>query len=396
MPFFNGKIVMKTNNSKTDIDLNTALQNSTASATPIEIPHSMQAWRRSHEGELVLKEVATPLPGLGEVLVKINAAGINPVDFKASKGGVKVSTGVDGAGQIVALGEGTESSHSIGDRVMFHASLYAMISGDADKGSFAYFSTVPAAALVNIPESISDAEAAVLPCPAGTAQQIVDSLDDVIKQSRVKNPAIFVQGASGAVARFVVQLLVKDYPNLHVIGSASPSSHKDLNRLGVIPVNYKDEQGKTSPELEFANVTSAAQQNELNLIGIVNFQGGASVDVHFSRLNETGKLVCVLNGPTIKEHSQNQSPLVSMIALGQAYDVAAGALGPVDVVEAYQSVNTKSAIEAMAQSYQRVASRINSSKADAIELPITIQRIAFKDIAENLHNPQKTVAITGS
>jgi NADPH:quinone reductase-like Zn-dependent oxidoreductase len=353
----------------------------------------MHAWRRSAEGELVLGEVATPLPQLGEVLIKISAAGINPVDFKASKRGVKISTGVDGAGQIVAIGQDTECRYSIGDRVMFHASLHSMRNGDPNKGSFAHYCTVRAEALVPVPDSLSDADAAALPCPAGTAQQIVDSLHEVIRQSQVEKPAIFVQGASGAVARFVVQLLVKDYPNLRVIGSSSPSSQGDLSRLGVLPVSYKDEQGNTSPELELSNVMSAANQNGLRLIGIVNFQGGASVDLHFSSLNEAGKLVCVLNGPTIKTGVQSQSPAVGMIALGQAYDVAAAVIEPKVAVEAYQSVGADSAINAMAQSYQRVVSRINSSEGDAIELPPNIRQIGFRDIAATLQSTTKTVAL---
>jgi len=148
-----------------------------------------------------------------------------------------------------------------------------------------------------------------------------------------------------------------------------------------------------SPELEFTNVVSATQQKKLSLVGIVNFQGGASVDLHFSSLNEKGKLVYFLDGTSIKEHPQNQSPIVNIIALGQAYDVVAGALDPELATEAYHCVSTKSAILAMAESYRRVVARIHSSKSHNIEIPITIKQISFEDIPSNLQNTVKTVAI---
>lgn len=359
----------------------------------LDLPVTMQAWRRDSHGELVLAETVTPHPNNGEVLVKISAAGINPVDYKTSWAGIKISTGVDGAGTIAMLGQGTEGMFTVGDRVMFHASLLAMRSARPEVGSFAEFAVVPVEALVPILDGVSDLVAAALPCPAGTAQQVADCLRATIQESAVENPAIFVQGASGSVARFVVQLLAQDFPALHIIGSSSASGHADLARFGVTAVDYRDSNGNSGPEVELSEVTKALDKQKKSLIGIVNFQGGASANLHFSILGRGAMLVCVLDGPSIKELPDEAHPDVGMIALGQAYDVAAGAVEPKDAVEAYRRINPQGAVSEMAGSYRRISSRLSTSGKGSIEPPSGIRAISFGEIAANLNVSGKTVAL---
>lgn len=68
----------------------------------------------------IVKNVETPAPGPGEILVKIHATALNPVDWKAPKYGAffdywPATVGHDGAGEVVQLGEGV-SNFTVGDK----------------------------------------------------------------------------------------------------------------------------------------------------------------------------------------------------------------------------------------------------------------------------------------
>jgi NADPH:quinone reductase-like Zn-dependent oxidoreductase len=243
------------------------------------------------------------------------AAGVNPVDLKAKTNNALYSTGVDGAGVVVLLGE-CVPEHMRGKRYVFHASLLKMREGHPEYGSFAQYAVVPTDALIEIPAGTSNEDAVALVCPGGTAQQIAEALERNLKNFQRENPetkpAVFVQSASGAVGRLAVQLLKLNYPNLVVIGSASEDKHADLRGLRVKPVTYGP------GELE--RVTAAAQVENATLVGIVDMQGKESVQKHYDAISGVthATLVCVLNEPT---NITESGPTVQKIALGMAYDI---------------------------------------------------------------------------
>ena len=75
----------------------------------------------SKHGQFVVKAADTGKPGPGEVLIKVESAALNPLDWKIQAVGIFVETypavlGFDAAGTIVQLGEGV-SSFAVGDRV---------------------------------------------------------------------------------------------------------------------------------------------------------------------------------------------------------------------------------------------------------------------------------------
>jgi NADPH:quinone reductase-like Zn-dependent oxidoreductase len=134
---------------------------------------------------LVLHDSAEPAPGPGEVAVRIRAASLNYRDLlvragkSASGGSDPVVPLSDGAGEIVALGEGVTDWQS-GDRVAltffpdwlsgpFRMSYHAAARGGSCDGVLSEVVIAPAHSLVAAPASMSFAEAATLPCAALTA-----------------------------------------------------------------------------------------------------------------------------------------------------------------------------------------------------------------------------------
>ncbi|ALX67359.1 NADP-dependent oxidoreductase [Microbacterium sp. XT11] len=177
---------------------------------------------------LHLVEVPDPMAGRGEVVVRIEAAGVNPIDAKL-RGAVRPSppitepraVGFDGAGVIEALGDGVEG-FAVGDRVAIRDTL----------GTYASALAVPAANIAPIPDGVTAAEAAGIGIPAGTAYQALKSL------GVAAGDVLLVHAGSGAVGQAAVQFAVAW--GATVVATASPERHDQLRELGAIPVAYGD------------------------------------------------------------------------------------------------------------------------------------------------------------
>ncbi|WP_260924817.1 alcohol dehydrogenase catalytic domain-containing protein [Novosphingobium sp. 9] len=168
----------------------------------IALPGEYEAWGWQEGSDpLTLTRDTRPLPSpaAGEVLVQNHAIGLNPVDWKVlgamdswAPGHV---AGVDGAGVVVALGEGVTTGW-LGQRVAYHQNLLV-------HGSYAEFTPVRAEVLLRLPEAMDFATAAGLPCPLLTAWTALDQLP-----SR-PGEAMLVSGAGGAVGGYIVQLATR-------------------------------------------------------------------------------------------------------------------------------------------------------------------------------------------
>ncbi len=128
-----------------------------------------------------LKEVATPAPEHGQVLVRIKASGVNPLDLKIVAGAaghaqtkLPAILGIDLAGVVEAVGKGV-TSFKAGDEV------YGMTGGIAGvPGSLAEYAAVDAELLALKPRNLSMREAAALPLNFITAwEALVDRALDV-------------------------------------------------------------------------------------------------------------------------------------------------------------------------------------------------------------------------
>lgn len=151
---------------------------------------------------LVLKQVETPLPGPGDVLIRVAAAGLNGPDLAQRRGhydpppGASPLPGLEVAGEIVAFGPGTTQSWQspalgLGDRVI------ALCNG----GGYADYVAVPLGQVLPMPEGWDFAAAAALPETMFTIQQ---TLFD--RAGLSAGMSVLVHGASGGIGATAVQM----------------------------------------------------------------------------------------------------------------------------------------------------------------------------------------------
>ncbi|WP_346777842.1 zinc-binding dehydrogenase [Paraburkholderia sp. Ac-20340] len=184
--------------------------------------HRAWTWHGSANPlDLTLQQVPMPVPAAAQVLVRNAAIGLNPVDWKVL-GGALVDwqdghvPGVDGAGVVVALGEGV-SAHWLGRRVAWHTSLHA-------HGSFAEHTRVDVRALLCVPDTLDFDLAASLPCPALTAWLAIEKVP--VKPGQT----LLISGAGGAVGQYLVQLAAA---RGFVVTAMANARHRDrLRSLG--------------------------------------------------------------------------------------------------------------------------------------------------------------------
>ena len=188
----------------------------------------MKAWVHDTTGNpdiLQLRDMPKPRPGRGEVLIRNQAIGLNPVDWKFIQWGHDAWSwphipGVDGAGEVEETGEGV-SHIGVGARVAYHNDLLR-------PGSFAEYTVIPARAAIPLPDSLPFAAAAAIPCPGLTAQQAID------KVPLQPGAHVLVTGASGAVGGALLQLARGRGWIVHAIASASQADR--LLSLGAATV----------------------------------------------------------------------------------------------------------------------------------------------------------------
>ena len=172
---------------------------------------------------LELAEVPRPAPGPTEVLVRVKAAGVNPVDWKTrAHGGFlgqpPFTIGWDVAGVVEEVGGGV-TRFALGDRV------FGMPRFPHEAAAYAEYVTSPSRQLARIPDGLGDVEAAALPLAGLTAWQALVETADVQPGQRV-----LILGAAGGVGHLAVQ--IAKARGAHVIGTASAPKHAFLAELG--------------------------------------------------------------------------------------------------------------------------------------------------------------------
>jgi NADPH:quinone reductase-like Zn-dependent oxidoreductase len=168
-------------------------------------------------------EVPRPAPAPTEVLVRVTAAGVNPVDWKVrSRGGFlgdpPFTVGWDVAGVVEEVGLGV-TRFAAGDRV------FGMPRFPRQAAAYAEYVTSPSRQLARIPAGLSDVEAAALPLAGLTAWQALVETADVQSGRRV-----VILGAAGGVGHLAVQ--IAKALGAYVIGTARAEKHGFLSELG--------------------------------------------------------------------------------------------------------------------------------------------------------------------
>jgi NADPH:quinone reductase-like Zn-dependent oxidoreductase len=181
--------------------------------------------------DLVIQDVPVPDPGPGQVRVAVHAVSINPVDWKLAESGHPRWTmphvlGLDAAGVIEEIGSEV-TGWKPGQRVFWHGNL-------SRPGVFADFALADAHVLAEVPDDVSFEAAAALPCAAMTAYQ------GLFRKAHLEaGQAVLVQGASGGVGGFAVQLAKA--AGARVIALCSPAKADRVKTLGADTVlDYRD------------------------------------------------------------------------------------------------------------------------------------------------------------
>jgi len=175
--------------------------------------------------ELQLQELPPPKPGAGEVLVRVQAAGVNYADIYFRNGAVPRPTpfpftlGIEGAGVVEAVGEGVTELKR-GDRV-----AYASTSGAGrwSLGSYAEYDVVKAAHLAPLPDGVSFHDGAAIILQGLTAHYLVHEFYPIKRGSTV-----LVHAAAGGLGLLLVQWA--KHMGAAVIGTVSTDEKAKIAR----------------------------------------------------------------------------------------------------------------------------------------------------------------------
>ncbi|NTS75775.1 zinc-binding dehydrogenase [Catenovulum sp. SM1970] len=220
-----------------------------------------------------LSTVKQPTPAENQVLVKVTACGLNPVDAKISQWQHMVPNmddswvaGLDVVGEIVQLGQGVKG-WQIGDKVICHGDMLK------PHGGLAEYCIQDAKHLLPDPV-IDDALAAAIPCAGWTAwRALVDKLDIGDRKS------ILITGGSGGVGSFAIQI-AKFFGVKQIITTCSAQNTEYVSKLGATDIidykqqNIVDEVMKlTSGQGVEVGLDTVGGDNDIYVANSLSFEG---------------------------------------------------------------------------------------------------------------------------
>ncbi|PSR53200.1 oxidoreductase [Adhaeribacter arboris] len=234
---------------------------------------------------LKLQEVEKPQPGPNEVLIKVLALSVNPVDVKTRKGGTfynqlneepPVILGWDISGTVAAIGSAVTEWQE-GDEV------FGMINFPGKGRAYAEYVLAPANHLARKPQNITHAQAAATTLAALTAYQVL------VHEAKLQSGQhLLLHAAAGGVGHFAVQ--IAKHLGATVSGTASAANASFIKELGVdYPIDYK------AQPLEEA-------VKEVDLV--FDPVGGETTATSINLLKKSGILVSIVGG--VKEHLTSQ------------------------------------------------------------------------------------------
>lgn len=177
------------------------------------------------EGEAFL-DLPKPVPGYGELLIAVRAAGVNPVDWKLRTGYTRPGStpkplptvfGSEASGVVERVGEGVRG-FAVGDAVF----------GSTLTGGYAEYTLLPAAVTAHKPPAVSFTDAAALPVAAATAYDGIQQLD------LPAGATLLITGAGGGVGVAATQIATAG--GIRVVGSASAGKKDFVQSLGAVHV----------------------------------------------------------------------------------------------------------------------------------------------------------------
>ena len=167
------------------------------------------------------EDIPEPQPGPGEILIRVIAAGVNPIDWKIRSGympglPLPMIMGLDVTGIVEAVGQG-ETSFQPGDEIFAKVSI--------GQGGYAEYTVTSSTQAAKKPRSIGFVESAAIPTAGLAAWQ---SLFDIAGLE--SGQSVLIHGAAGGVGTFAVQFA--KWKGAHVIGTASSKNAEFLRSIG--------------------------------------------------------------------------------------------------------------------------------------------------------------------
>ena len=284
-----------------------------------------------------------PIPGIGphDVLIRIKAAGVNPVDWKIREGFLRevlphefpIILGWDMAGVVEKVGPEVTNYQS-GDEVYAYSRLPVV-----HYGTYAEYIALPADIVAKKPENLSFEQAASIPLTALTAYQ---SLFDAGRLQ--SGQTVLIHAAAGGVGGFAVQLA--KHRGATVIGTARSGNHDYLRELGADRVlDYSTQ--------DFRQVIREWYPLGIDLV--FDCVGGEVLDQSVELLNPTGCLVTIVEperAKTMKEqglnihfvfvapNAQQLEELTKMVDQGQLHTHVARTFPLEEAVQAHEMIES--------------------------------------------------------
>ncbi|MBE0698792.1 MAG: NADP-dependent oxidoreductase [Anaerolineaceae bacterium] len=240
----------------------------------------MQAIRFHDYGDidvLVFEQAPIPEPRDEDVLIRVHATSVNPIDWKIRAGYLKGwldfplpwILGLDVSGTVVGKGSAV-TQFSVGDEVMARGELLR-------SGAYAEFTVVKAEHVVAKPMKLTHLEAGATPQGTVTAWNVL------VKTCQVSSgQTVLIHGAAGGVGTFAVQ--IAKHFGAKVIATASPNNHEFLRSLGAD---------------ELIDYTAVRFEDAVKPVDIVfDTIGGETLQRSFSVVKPGGYLVSVVETPS--------------------------------------------------------------------------------------------------
>ena len=226
-------------------------------------------------------ELDKPTAAGRDLLIKVSAIAVNPVDYKIRQrvepqDGIPKVLGWDAVGEVVEVGADV-SNFTVGDRVYYAGDL-------TRQGTNAEYQLVDERIVGHAPKTLSDSEAAALPLTTITAYELLFDHLALAQQSEKSDDVVLVVGAAGGVGSIMLQLL-KTLTGATVIATASRESSKAwVTSLGADYV--VDHSQPLAPQIEALRIGQVTHVASLN-------NTGAYLDAFVEVMKPKGKLALI-------------------------------------------------------------------------------------------------------
>ena len=303
-----------------------------------------------------------PDPGGRDVLVRVAAVSVNPVDTKVRQnrpphGGDWQVLGYDASGVVEAVGPDVEG-FAVGDAVFYAGSI-------ARSGTNSEFHLVDERIVGNKPTTVTDAEAAALPLTAITAWEMLFDRLDVNRPTPQGGEIILIIGGAGGVGSITIQLL-RALTNVTVIASASrPETQEWVRELGAHHV--VDHRRPMAPQVEalglgapgFVFSTTQTGQHLADIVELIAPQGRFGLiddPVEFDAMMLKSKAISLhwelmftrslFTTPDMAEQGKLLNEVAALVDAGRIRSTATEVAGTIDaatLIRAHAQIETGTA-----------------------------------------------------